>query len=446
MKKIKKGSFGRGLSIAKLGFKTGVKAAGNYMAPSKNNDDYLASQIELIARELGELKGTMMKIGQGLSMYGEHFLPEKANVFLKSLQYQSPPLDWDSIETTIEKELGLKALSELEIEEKALASASLGQVHKATIKKTGEVIALKVQYPDVDSAIKSDVRNLKRVFSVAKIFPSEMKLDSIFEEIKTMLFQELDYKEELKWTQAVYENLKDDDRYIVPKVYTEFSTSKILATSFIDGHTIDSQRVKDLSQEKKNEIAFSFLDHYLNELFLYHIVQTDPHLGNYRIHIDEKTAECKLVLFDFGAMREVPEHFEKPFKKIIQAALENNKENVIAHGIELGYLKPSDTEDLKDRYFELCRMITEPFRANELEPKDYITEDKSYIWKRSDLPMRVAKAGTEVAKNYKLRTPPRESIFLDRKLGGTFVFLSVLDFQANSDQWMRDKLKTLLNP
>lgn len=446
MKKIKKSSFGRGLSIAKLGFRTGVKAAGNYIAPNKNNDEYLSQQIELIAKELGELKGTMMKIGQGLSMYGEHFLPESANAFLKSLQYQSPPLDWNSIETTLEKELGLKAFGELDIEETAIASASLGQVHRATIKKTGEILALKVQYPDVDSAIKSDVKNLKRVFSVAKIFPSEMKLDSVFEEIKTMLYQELDYKEELKWTQIVFENLKEDSRYIVPKVYPEFSTGKILATSFIDGHTIDSPEVKALPQEKKNELAYSFLSHYLNELFLFRAVQTDPHLGNYRIHIDEKTKDCRLVLFDFGAMRQVPDHFERPFKKIILAALNNDKDGVVEFGKELGYLKDDDTEDLKNRYFELCRMITEPFRAEELMPSDCVTEDNKYIWKKSDLPMRVAKAGTEVAKNYKLRTPPRESIFLDRKLGGTFVFLSVLDFQANSDQWMRDKLKTLLNP
>jgi len=445
MKKIKKSSFGRGLSIAKLGFKTGVKAAGNYIAPNKNNDDYLSDQIETIAKELGELKGTMMKIGQGLSMYGEHFLPEKANTFLKSLQYQSPPLDWESIETTIEKELGLKASSELEIEETAIASASLGQVHKATIKKTGEVIALKVQYPGVDSAIRSDVKNLKRVFSIAKIFPSEMKLDSIFEEIKMMLYQEIDYKIELEWTKTVYENLKDDDRYIVPKVYPEYSTAKILATSFIDGHTIDSPKVKALTQEKKNELSYSFLSHYLNELFLYHVVQTDPHLGNYRINIDEKTQKCRLVLFDFGAMRQVPEHFERPFKNIIQAALENNKENVIKFGIELGYLKTDDKEDLKERYFQLCRMITEPFRVNELEPSACISENNEYIWKKSDLPMRVAKAGTEVAKNYKLRTPPKESIFLDRKLGGTFVFLSVLDFKANADDWIKDKLKALLS-
>ena len=436
MKEIKKGSFSRGYRVAKLGLKTGLKAAGNYIAP-KDQEDYLINQMKLIAEELGQLKGTMMKVGQGLSMYGEHFLPKKANEILKSLQSSSPPLDWESIETTLEKELGMKAFNDLDIEEEALAAASLGQVHKATIKKTGEVIALKVQYPGVEEAIQADIRNLKRIFSIGKIFPTEMKLDTIFQEIQTMLLNELDYEKELYWTGKVYENLKDDDRYIVPKPYPEFCTKKIMATKYIEGVTVDSEAVSNFSQEKRNEIGFAFLQHYFNELFLYQAVQTDPHLGNYKINISEDGTP-RLVLLDFGAMKEVPDHFMIPFKKLMSSALRDNREGIIEAAETMNYLKPDDPEKLIQHYVDLCMLIVEPFSTKNLDPCDYITEEKEYIWKRTDLPKRATKAGTNIAKSFKLRTPPKESLFLDRKLGGTFIFLSVIGFKAYADEWIRD--------
>lgn len=268
MKDIKKTTFKRGLSVAKLGLKTGAKAAGNYISGNKNSDEYLVSQMKLIAAEFGELKGTFMKAGQSLSMYGEHFLPPQANAFLKELQFRSPPLDWEAIEAVIEKELGLGVFNDYDIDSKALAAASLGQVHKATNKKTGEVFAMKVQYPGVADAINSDVKNIKRAFSIAKILPSHLNLDEVFEEIKNMLHQETDYNIERKWTEKVYKQLEEDSRFIVPKVHEELCTSKIITTSFIEGHTIDSEEVQALTQDQKNHIGRTFLDHYLNELFI----------------------------------------------------------------------------------------------------------------------------------------------------------------------------------
>ena len=424
--------------MAKLGLKTGLKAASHYVAP-QDQENYLIDQIKIITEELGQLKGTMMKIGQGLSMYGEHFLPKKANEILKGLQSSSPPLNWESIETTLEKELGMKAFNDLDIEEEALAAASLGQVHKATIKKTSEVIALKVQYPGVEEAIQSDIKNLKRVFNLSKIFPSELKFDLIFQEIQSMLLNELDYTKELHWTQAVYRNLKDDDRYLVPKSYPEFCTKKIIATKYIEGVGVDSKKVKNLSQEKRNQIGYAFLEHYFNELFVYQTVQTDPHLGNYKIHIT-KSNKPKLVLLDFGAMKEVPDHFAIPFKKLIHSALNGKRKGLIEVAETMGYLKPDDPEELIQNYVDLCNLIVEPFSTKHLEPCEYITKNKEYIWNKTTLPKRTTALGTKIAKSFKLRTPPKESLFLDRKLGGTFIFLSVIGFKSYADEWIREKL------
>src|SRR5690606_19398227 len=118
----------------------------------------LQNQAALLSNELGELKGSLMKAGQMLSMYGEHFLPPEANALLKSLQQDSRPLLWEAIEPHLKKYLPEEKLAELEIEKDALACASLGQVHRARIKATGEMICLKIQYPQVDKAIDSDLK------------------------------------------------------------------------------------------------------------------------------------------------------------------------------------------------------------------------------------------------------------------------------------------------
>ncbi len=437
MKTIKKSPFSRGLSIAKLGLKAGTRAAGNYVSGG-NQEDYLISQMKMIAEEFGELKGTMMKVGQSLSTYGEHFLPPKANAFLKELQFKSPPMDWEAIETLIEKELGLSVFLELDIDEKALAAASLGQVHKAVHKKTGAVYAMKVQYPGVSDAIESDVKNLKRIFSLAKVLPKALNLDEIFDEVKTMLYQETNYTIESSWTQKIHLQLKNDDRFLSPEVIPQYSTSKILTTRFIEGETLDSKKVLSLPQEERDFIGSSFLEHYINELFKYKAVQTDPHLGNYRVQI-QKNGRHKLVLFDFGAMRVVPDDFSKNFKSLVLAgALDENSDDIIKYATNLGYLMNDDSEELKNSFVQVCNLITEPFRSTGSE---FHTKEGGYLWKKTNLPKRVAKSVAYIAKNFKLRVPPRESVFLDRKLGGAFIFLSVIDFQGNTNTLLKELLK-----
>ncbi len=438
MKRVKTGSFSRGLSLAKLGLKTGATAAGNYLTGG-DQDEYLTKQMKTIAEELGQLKGSLMKAGQGLSMYGEHFLPKAANDFLKSLQFESPPVDWEGIELCIERELGLSVFQELEIEEKSLASASLGQVHKATNKKTGEVYAMKVQYPGVENAIYSDIKNLKRVLSIAKIIPTSFKTDKLFDEVKEMLIQETDYRIEKDWTKKVYEWAQGDDRYVVPKVIDKYSTSKILTTTYIEGVKVDSDNVQSLPKEEKNRLGYAFLNNYMEELFKYQVVQTDPHLGNYRVQLDPVNKKHKLVLLDFGAMREVPKSYGESYLGMVKASLAGEKENIIKYGTELGYLKPEDPQELKDIYVELCLMIQEPF-SDRSSGDSFRNNDGEYSFKDTDLPKRVAQKGTTIAKKFPLRAPPKESIFLDRKLGGTFVFLSVLGFEANAESWMNEKL------
>lgn len=427
MKKIKTGLLERSLAMAKLSLKSGALAAKQLINTDK--EEYLIQQMKLLSEELGELKGSLMKVGQTISMYGEHFLPPKANEYLKNLQSDSPKLDWEDIKSFLDLEIGADKLLNLEINKEAIAAASLGQVHKAVDKRTKKVYAIKIQYPGVEKSIRSDLRALKSIFNIAQIIPSSPRTDQFFEEIETMLIQETNYELEKIWTQQIYKKLKNDKRFIVPEIIEEFSSRHVLTTSFEEGVKVDSQAVHNLSQDRRNNLALNFLDLYYKELFEFKLVQTDPHLGNYRIRLND-SGEDQIVLFDFGAMREVPDHFGVPFKNLVKAAADKDKKTIFECAYKMKYLFEDDPESLKEIYYNLCCLIGEPFAEN---PENSFTDkDGNYDWKNTDLPKRVAIMGSEILKNHKLRVPPRESIFLDRKLGGAFIFASVVGLNGKA--------------
>ncbi|MGZ6472855.1 MAG: ABC1 kinase family protein [Bdellovibrio sp.] len=387
----------------------------------------LQNQASLISTELGELKGSLMKAGQMLSMYGEHFLPPEANQLLKSLQSNSAPLSWEAIEPTLKKNLSPEKLEQLEIEHEALASASMGQVHRARIKSSGENIVLKIQYPNVDRAIDSDLRALRTLLGTLKLLPKDLNMDPIFSEVREMLIQETNYELEANLTEHFFNLLKEDNRFIVPRVIKEFSGEKILATSYEQGLQADDPLIQSLPQERRNKFALNFLDLYFREIFEWGVVQTDPHSGNYRIRINAQ-GDDQLILFDFGATRVYDENFIVPYRRMIKGSLLNDRDIFLKAALQLKLIQEEDSPELKKLFEEFCLEMVEPFIAYK-DPRNttgQIGSDGTYDWKNTDLPQRLSKKIFQVIKSHSWRTPPREIIFLDRKTGGVFIFLSIL--------------------
>lgn len=435
IERLKSSVFSRSLSMAKLTLQTGASIVQYGITTTGKNKEskdeswrkLLSNQASAISSELSELKGSLMKAGQMLSMLGEHFLPPEANQFLKALQSDSIPMSWTAIEPTVKKNLPPEKLALLEIEQEALASASMGQVHRAKIKATGENIVLKIQYPNVDKAIDSDLRAIRSFLNTLKLLPKDMNLDPLLAEVREMLVQETDYALEANLTEEFYERLKNDRRYIVPKVYREFSTTKILATSYEHGIQADDPLIQSLSQERRNKLALNFLDLYFRELFDWGVVQTDPHSGNYRIRIDPQGSD-RLILFDFGATRSYPMNFLLPYRRMLKGALTNNRELFFQAALDLQFLHEDDSPELKKLFEEFCTETVEPF-LTPMDPRNShgrIAADGTYDWKNTDLPQRLSKKIFHILRSHSWRTPPQEIIFLDRKTGGVFVFLSML--------------------
>lgn len=374
-----------------------------------------------------------MKAGQMLSMYGEHFLPPEANELLKSLQAESPALDWPVIEKELRKRMTADQLNRLDIDPQPIGSASLGQVHRARIKETGEWIALKIQYPGVEKAIDSDLRALKSIFNLMKFLPRGKLTDHIFSEVRDMLIQEIDYELEARETENYRERLKDDPRFIVPRVHHEFCADRIIATSYEKGFKPDEAIIRNLSQERRNRLSMAFLELYFKELFEWGIVQTDPHLGNYRIRLSPK-GDDQLILLDFGAVRKYPPEFLHPYYRMVGASYVNDRQRLKAAAMELRFLTDEDSPILRELFEEFCLMTVEPFLPYD-DPRNIenrIASDGTYDWGSSDLPQRLTRKVFQMIQKFELRPPPREILFLDRKTGGVFIFLKVLGARINA--------------
>ena len=421
----------RNVALTRMGVTAGAKIAAYEFAnlfrghDSRSASDraFYAEQARHLAAELGQLKGSVMKVGQMLSLYGQYFLPPEAVDVLASLHDDTPPVEWRSIEPVIKRGLG-RALNELEVSHTPLASASLGQVHRARRKADGAELVLKVQYPGVADAIESDIGTLARLISVTRVAPRGLNLEPVYLEVKEMLHREVDYAAELEHTRRFGERLKDDPRYIVPQVFQPYCSDQVLALSYEPGVSARDASVRALPQARRNALAEAALELFLRELFEWGMVQTDPNFGNYKIRIkkgdsplfreDEKGDSPRIVLLDFGATRLFGPGFVESYREMLRGALAKERERTLRGAAGIGVMPGEFPEPIRAAFAELCEMICEPFRGG------------AYDWGASDLPRRV---GDKIARNAMtryMRIPPREIVFLHRRLAGVFFLIAAL--------------------
>lgn len=444
---IKTGSFERRLSLTKAGLLAGSRMAGHmttslFSSKEKRQEKrkkVLSEQAHFLVRELGKLKGSVVKIGQVMALYGEHFLPPEVTEALHTLEENTHPLDWPVIRDVLVREIGQDKVNLLAIDEAPIGTASLGQVHKARVLATGEEICLKVQYPGVAQAIDSDLNAVAQLLKLARLVSFGPAFDDWLEEVRTMMHREVNYTLEAQTTAHFNEMLKGDERFIVPQVYFEFSTNTVLATSFERGENISSPKVSRLSQERRNALAKAALSLFLQELFVWHEIQTDPNFGNYRIRIASEEErqdghQDKIVLLDFGAVQKYPPEFINPVCQMIAASYQEDLQGVINGGIALKFMHPEWPQSVLKEFGEVCIAVLEPLAKSQPHAgPEAFNEKGEYCWKKSNLPTRIARRAAMSAINRYFKVPPKEFVFLNRKLVGVYTFISVLDGQFNGD-------------
>lgn len=431
--RLKTGAISRRWELSKAGFRYGSRALRQSVMSRLSGDEAAASQrrrenIEFFVAELGQLKGSVVKIGQMIATYGDYLLPAEVVDALHSLEDRTQPMSWRAIEKVLKQELGEARLAELEVEPRALAAASLGQVHRATLRSTGEALCIKVQYPGVEDTIDADFGAVMRLLKLSRLLQSTRSAEDWFSDIRELLHKEVDYEQERRDMDFVREALRGDARFVVPRSFPELSTRRVLTMSFEPGVSVGSLEVAELSQARRNRLGQAILDEFLTELFAWRRMQTDPNFGNFRVRIDETGSEDQLVLLDFGAMRLLPEDFAAEFCAMMVAAYRRDRQAFRHYSISLGFMKDHFPEEVLKNFVDIGIDIAEPLRQpDESLPPQAISADGLYDWRRSQLPKRVAKRALDASISKYFALPPKEFLYVMRKLMGVYALIAQAD-------------------
>ena len=268
-------------------------AGERYLGMDIDRDRHAAQLREA----LGSLKGPLMKVAQILSTIPDALPAEYADE-LASLQADAPSMGWLFVKRRMAAELGADWQSQFaEFDRTAISAASLGQVHKA-VSPDGQPLAVKLQYPDMASAIDADLRQLKLVFQLYERFDSAISTNDIYNELSDRLHEELDYCREAANLALYRDMLKDEAHVTMPQYLPELSTGRVLTMSWVEGQKLMAWLEGAPSQEERNQVAMNMFRAWYVPFYFYGVIHGDPHLGNYSI--DNR---LNINLMDFGSIR-----------------------------------------------------------------------------------------------------------------------------------------------
>jgi aarF domain-containing kinase len=282
------------------------------------------------------LKGLYIKTGQFVGTRTD-VVPGPYSAWLSKLQDQVPPHPYETVRKTIEAELG-KPIGELFVtfEREALGSASLAQVHRATLPDGREVVA-KVQYPEVAGLVKLDVRNMKTIVGLVARREPNFDYRAIVNEIASQVPLELDFVREAEMTNRIRHNLRDIETVVIPRVIDGYVARKVLVTEFIPGVRLLDTAAREALHPDPVLLARTIANAYGHQIMVDGLFQADPHPGNILVLPDGKAA-----LLDFGLTKELPDAARLGFARLVLGAADRDAKAIVAAFRELGVKTQSE--------------------------------------------------------------------------------------------------------
>jgi predicted unusual protein kinase regulating ubiquinone biosynthesis (AarF/ABC1/UbiB family) len=331
---VPKARISRGGKIGRLAAEQAVRSAGTRLSMigrSQRAKSILAERATIESAEqlvtvLGGMKGAAMKLGQMLSVLDLDLVPEshreRFRDKLAALRDHAPTVAFTSIRKVIEADIGPMARVFADFDEAPVAAASIGQVYRARLRD-GRDVAVKVQYPNVDTAIKADMRNLALFAKLGKTLWPTLGANGFLDEIAKNLESELDYLREARTQHCVAEKYRGHPFIHSPDSILEHSRARVLITDYVDGRSFDQLRT--LHQNERDHIGELIYRFYIGSLFRHNEFCGDPHPGNIL-----QTVDGKVVFIDFGLFNRMdPTNVE--FEKILVRAAAEGRANDLYH-------------------------------------------------------------------------------------------------------------------
>ncbi len=292
------------------------------------------------------LRGVFIKLGQILSVMGT-FLPRVYALELEKLQDQVPPQPIDVIEGAITESLGQPtAKLYASFDRKALAAASLGQVHRATLH-SGEQVAVKILYPNVATIIKIDLVVMGWAIRVLKHwFPGQI-LDKVREQLRDLLGRETDYRHEARCMARMASNFAGHPDVLFPRTYPELSSERVLTMTFMEGVKISRKQELEALGLDPYAVAKVLVEAFYKQVFVDGFFHADPHPGNFLVQRGDKGP--KVVVLDFGAATPCPKHLIDGMIDVLKG-LFGRDDKLVVKGIHtMGFVAADGNVELLER-------------------------------------------------------------------------------------------------
>ena len=364
---------------------------------------------------LSHMRGAALKLGQMLSMDTGIILSPQMTAILASLREDAKHMPPKQLREVLDAEWGPGWIARFRrFDLRPFAAASIGQVHRAETLD-GRDLAIKVQYPGVRASIDSDIDNIATLMRLPGVMPRGMDIAPLLRAAKQQLHDEADYAAEAAHLRQFGGFLRGSDAFVVPDLHPDLSTGQVLAMSYVQSQPIEV--LIGASQGVRDRAAKTLIDLVLRELFVFHAMQTDPNLANYRV----EPASGRLVLLDFGAVRGLDTTLVAKFRALLNAGLDGDSDQIRRAMLDIGYFG-ADTaphhQSLIQRMFETAMA---PMR-----------QDGLFDFGRSTLLERLRDMGLAIGTDRELlHVPPAETLFLHRKIGG--MYLLATKFRARVD-------------
>jgi predicted unusual protein kinase regulating ubiquinone biosynthesis (AarF/ABC1/UbiB family) len=372
-------------SLGRLGraAAAGLRGARLALRGRDVGDDPLdLESLVALATSVGQLKGIAMKAGQLLS-YLELQLPPELKAALAVLQTHSPPMPFERVIEIVTAELGEHAPPLLaEMKASPVAAASIGQVHRATLP-TRQDVAVKIQYPGMETAIATDFRPAALGTRFASLLAPGANVDAIVSEARGALLDECDYEREARYQGRFARIYAGHATLAVPQVHSPYCSRRVLTTTWMDGLRFDDYLATNPAQSERDRCGEALFEFYVGTLFRHGLYNWDPHPGNYIFLQDGRIA-----MLDYGSTREFDRRFVQKLARLTRAVHTDTRDALHRELCDLGFVKEGQTYDfetarglVRSFYGPMLRDETLPIEPGEAKPFGAVLESKRELLK-----------------------------------------------------------------
>ena len=379
-----------------------------------------------LKKDLGEIKGPFMKIAQFISMIPDALPIEYSNQLIQ-LQSHAPSMGELFVKRRMENELGENWKNFfLDFNTSASYAASLGQVHKAKLKN-GDLVACKLQYPDMQSAVNVDLNQFRIILNLFEKYNKAIKTKKIFLEIKDRLIEEIDYENEINNIKIFKKIFEFNKSVNIPKIYRNYSTKRLITMSWLEGQSLDE--MLRYSKNKKNlseRIATNIFNTWYMPFYKFCVIHGDPHFGNYSF---KKNGDINL--FDFGCVRFFPIKFVKAVLNLYYA-LEKKDEDLMVEAYKTWGFKK-----INKKLIKVLNLWASYIYGPLLEDKKRLIQGGKKKGYGFDIVNNVYKELRKIGGV----EPPKEFVFMDRAAIGMGSLFMKLDVKLNWHNLFKNLIK-----